>query len=118
VVAENQLLNYFDELKGSDAFRAEFGILHPDRVALGGIIIGSMRTWIRGDYMEHDRRIFFEKAKRIRDAYFYRNHIKLVTWDSVLQQLRPPQEPVVREEAQGPVIHVPPSPPQVELPQP
>ncbi len=47
ISAENQLLHYYEESKGSDQFRAEFEITHPENVKLGGIIIGSKETLVR-----------------------------------------------------------------------
>ena len=42
--AENQLLNYYDELKYSGDFLEEHEITHSQYVFIGGIIIGSNRT--------------------------------------------------------------------------
>ena len=47
ISAENQLLHYYEESKGSDQFRDEFKITHPENVKLGGIIIGSKKTLVK-----------------------------------------------------------------------
>jgi len=89
--AQNKLLHYFDEEKGSSDFHATFGVVHPDHVKLGGIIIGSERTRVHGDYTEDKKRVLFEKARRIQDTYLYQAHgIRLVSWETVLDQLKPP----------------------------
>jgi len=48
--AENQLLNYYHENKGSESFRNDFGVTHSDNVRFGGIIIGSHDRRVRGDF--------------------------------------------------------------------
>jgi hypothetical protein len=52
VQAENQLLHYYLDLKGSEPSRDEFGVTTSDDFCLGGIIIGCNRTRVRGDYEE------------------------------------------------------------------
>jgi len=88
--AENQLLNYYDELRDSVEFRSEFGITHPSNVCMGGIIIGRDNTKVKGD-MEVDKRDgLYEKAFRCRNL-FYRSEIRLMLWNTILDQLLPPK---------------------------
>lgn len=86
--AENKLLNFYDELRGSNLFLDEFKITHPDNICLGGIIIGCESRLIKGDYDDAKKKELFTRAKRIRDKYLYHD-IRLMTWDNILAQLRP-----------------------------
>jgi len=87
--AENKLLHYYDELKGSQQFLEKFGIAHSDNVCIGGIIIGCNLKLVSGNYSEEEKRMLFARAKRIRDTCLYGSFgIKLMTWDTVLDQFR------------------------------
>lgn len=89
--AENQLLNYYDESIGSDNFKEEFKIIHPSDILIGGIIIGCNKTQVKGDFRDDKKDKLYHTAKRIRDNCFYKNiQLKLMTWDYVLDRLRPP----------------------------
>lgn len=92
IEAENQLLNYYDELKNSGEFRDEFGITLPDYVRLGGIIIGSDKTLIRGKIDDAKRDSSYRKALRCRKI-FYGEKIDLLIWNTILDQLKPPELP-------------------------
>lgn len=87
ISAENQLMNYHYELQGDDQFRRKAKVLHPHQVRLGGIIIGSSSTLVRG-YKDKERIAeLYEEALSIRKHYFYEhNGIRLVTWDTILRQ--------------------------------
>lgn len=86
--AENQLLNYYDELRESGDFRDEFKITHPANVCLGGIIIGSSKTKVKLDKESETRKDYlFEKAWRCRKL-FYKSEIRLMLWDNILDQLK------------------------------
>jgi len=87
VQAENQLLNYFDELKGSSRAHAEFGVSHPENVRLGGVIIGCSRTKVKGDYETAKKARLYEIARRCRDFLYNPANIRLILWDRVLEQL-------------------------------
>ncbi|MCJ7632008.1 hypothetical protein MUP77_06395 [Candidatus Bathyarchaeota archaeon] len=87
--AENQLLHYFHENRGSEEFRKEFSVTHSDDVCLGGIIIGKNSRRVSGEYEEDKRKLLYEKAISIRNKYFYvPNEIRLMTWDNVLENLK------------------------------
>jgi hypothetical protein len=87
--AENQLLNYFEDIKGSERLRARFGICHPTDIVLGGIIIGCNKTKVNGDFSNPETGMkLYVEAERIRNHYFYNPWgIKLITWDTILDQL-------------------------------
>lgn len=89
VKAENQLLHYYNEHKNSSSFHSDFEITHPDYICFGGIIIGCERTKVTGKFeSESDKKKLYEKALRIRKEYFYKqNEIKIILWDSILDQL-------------------------------
>lgn len=87
IQAENQLLHYYDELKGSDQFRAEFGVTHPDNVCLGGIIIGCDKTKVMGEYEEAKKAKLYEKAIRCRKLLYDPAKIRLMLWNHILEHL-------------------------------
>lgn len=89
--AENQLFHYHDELKGDDRARHEFGVTHPGYVCLGGIIIGCRRTWVKGINDDGKKKRLYENSLRIRKTYIYDPlGIRLMTWDYILNYLKPP----------------------------
>lgn len=92
--AENKLVNYFYESRGSELFRANFGVSHSLDVRMGGIIIGRDNTKVNGNYEPERKRILYEDALRVRNEYFYRQHgIKLFTWNFILDYINPSQPP-------------------------
>ena len=89
--AENQLLNYYDELRESGDFKAEFKITHPADVCMGGLIIGSNKTKVKLEGESEARKDdLFEKAWRCRKL-FYKSEIRLMLWDNILDQLQSPK---------------------------
>ncbi|MEW6182274.1 MAG: hypothetical protein AB1500_03745 [Bacillota bacterium] len=93
ISAENQLINYHDEMRSSDQFRDKYKVMHPDNVCIGGIIIGCSRFHVKGNYPESKKEVLYEGACRIRDHYFYRScPMKLITWDMILRQFIPRKE--------------------------
>lgn len=105
IQAENQLLNYYHENKGSDTFRNDFGITHPDNVRFGGIIIGSHARRVKGDYRDDKREKLIETAFMIRKNYIYdRLNIRIMHWDYIKDILKPstsPKRQTVTEEEIG-----------------
>ncbi len=92
VKAENQLLNYHHELKGNDQVREMFGITHPDKIKLGGIIIGSERTKVNGEFLESKKDRLFNTACQIRENYFYiKNGFRLMNWTYILENMKQPK---------------------------
>lgn len=90
IQAENQLLHYYHEQKGSEQFRYEFGVTHSENVLLGGIIIGCRKRRVRGDYEDDKKNKLFEKALMIRKTYLYSSRIRILDWDHILEFLSPP----------------------------
>lgn len=114
--AENQLLHYHYENKGNAQFRQQFGITHPDHVLIGGIIIGSRRTWVKGDF-ENDKKIkLYQLASQIRKIYFYDHFgLKLMTWDSVLEHMYSQPQKGCHYKNGDQLIHLPELSDKVEI---
>jgi hypothetical protein len=96
IKAENQLFHYHEDRAGSESFRNEFGILSPDDVVLGGVIIGRNDTIlkIKGDGPLQEGKRLYETALRLRRRYIYRkNNMELMTWSNVLRRLQPARPP-------------------------
>jgi hypothetical protein len=95
ISAENQLLHYYEESRGSTQFRDEFRITHPDDVKLGGLIIGSKRTWVRGgNYDASTLARLYKRALDLRRRYLYGNSgIKVMIWDHFLDYLKKQEAP-------------------------
>ena len=83
--AENQLLNYYHDLKYDLNLVKRFKAGHPANVFVGGIIIGSKDRTVRGDFEEAKKDALVETAYAIRNEYFYsHNNLWLLTWTDVL----------------------------------
>lgn len=88
--AENQLLHYYHENKGSEEFRNDFGVTHSDNVLFGGIIIGCHARKVKGEFEDNKKNKLFEKALIIRKRYIYDPlHIRIIQWDYILDLLNP-----------------------------
>jgi len=88
--AENQLLNYFHENKGSTDFCKTFST-HPDDVHMGGIIIGRQDNRVNGDYSEEKKARLYGKAYNLRKEYVWNKlNIRVIIWDKILDQLYRP----------------------------
>ncbi|MCK4731661.1 MAG: hypothetical protein KAT65_04300 [Methanophagales archaeon] len=107
IQAENQLLHYYFELKGSDQFRDDFGVTHPDNVCLGGIIIGCDKTHVRGEYEEAKKAKLYEKAVKTRLFLYECAGIRLMTWDRILDQLCSPRTDVIKKSDTAKQIPMP-----------
>lgn len=88
IKAETQLLHYVEEAKGSNIFCRTYEVL-PSNVKMGGIIIGrDDRLWD-----PDDRRISHRDAPvslSLRKEVIYdRIDIRLMTWDRIVEDLRP-----------------------------
>lgn len=86
--AENKLLHYYYTCKGSDTFRQQYNILSPEDVKIGGIVIGSNRYKVRGDYDNEKKSKLYRTAKYSRDIMWRGAEIKLLTWDDVLNLIK------------------------------
>lgn len=109
IYAENQLLHYYEESRGSTQFRDEFRITHPDDVKLGGLIIGSKKTRVRGgnyDVSTLDR--LYKRALELRRRYLYGNSgIKVIIWDHFLDYLKKQEAPTPSSEVFTSSISIP-----------
>ena len=104
ISAENQLLHYYEECKGSDQFRAEFKITHPENVKLGGIVIGSRKTLVKStDYTEDLKIRLYTRALDLRRRYLYgHSGVKVIIWDTILdhlQEMTPACEEIIKPES-------------------
>jgi len=83
--AENQLLHYYDSVKGDRQLRNRWDIL-PGNVKMGGLIIGRHSTFVKAGnedpLLAHH---LANQALNIRKSTLYRSHsIRIWTWDMVL----------------------------------
>lgn len=94
VKAENQLLHYYNEYLGNEAFRRREGILTTDRVKLGGIIIGREgRLSIEGTEVSEE---LAEQSLEIRSRLLYEKaSFSVRTWDEIARVLEPQNGAVV-----------------------
>jgi len=87
--AENQLLHYHHSIANSGHLRDRWGIVAPDHVKFGGIIIGRDNAIIK--CKEKDivlGRRLASQAIRIRESVFYRAFgIRVWTWDRIIKIL-------------------------------
>ncbi len=113
IQAENQLLHYYHEYRGSEQFKNEFGVTHSDNVLFGGIIIGCRKKRVKGDYEGSKKDKLFEKALTIRKKYIYiPNQIQIFDWDYILDFLTPYVEPKPHPVDVGVLEHQPLDPQQ------
>ena len=83
---ENQLLHYFHEAVGNERFRERMGIISQDNIHIGGLVIGTSARMLRGSTEIQKA----ETALKIRRNYLYNSHtIRIITWDRVLDFVRP-----------------------------
>ena len=91
IKAENQLLHYGHESQNNDAHQVRLQIMDRDRIRLGGIVIGTRDKILKGATGVGD----IERATNsfnIRKKYFYEPiGMKVVTWDRIIEYLRPQQ---------------------------
>jgi hypothetical protein len=85
VSAENQLLHYVAEARGSDEFRRFFDVV-PEKINFGGIIIGRTNA-----SLEESTRASHQRALELRQQFFYKpNQIRLLNWSQILPMFGPP----------------------------
>lgn len=110
ISAENQLLHYYEESRGSAQFREEFNIVSPDDVMLGGIIIGSARTRVRSSarYDERSLQQLFQRALTLRRRHLYgESGIKILSWDRIVDYLQAQTAPPRQNETPVTAISIP-----------
>jgi len=89
ISAENQLLHYYNENRESQDFKTNFNISKSDNVKLGGIIIGSNQTKVKGGFLDGHKNKLFIKALNIRKEILYgHNGIRVFIWDTILEHLK------------------------------
>jgi predicted RNA binding protein YcfA (HicA-like mRNA interferase family) len=76
------------EQEGSQQFQKEFGVNAQD-VSIGGIIIGSNKTKVKGKIEEAKKDVLYERAINSKKILYDPAGIRLMTWDHVLDQLKP-----------------------------
>lgn len=100
VEAENQLLYYFDEYRSNGQFLDRYQIRHPNDIRLGGIIIGRDDNLVRPkdgiQLTPEAARQMVASALRIRDEHFYRERIRVLTWDRIASVVDLPPPIVAR----------------------
>ena len=97
IEAENQLLYYFDEYRSNAQLLDRYQIRHADDVKIGGIVIGRDDNWVRqtrdNSLKPEVLRQLASSALRIRNEHFYRDQIRVLTWDKIANVID--REPVV-----------------------
>ena len=87
--AENQLLHYHHSIANSGHLRDRWGIVCPEHVKFGGIIIGRDNAIVKCE--EKDLVLggrLASQALRIRESIFYRaSGIRVWTWDRIIKIL-------------------------------
>jgi hypothetical protein len=86
--AENQLLHYLHEARNNRNFWKLMNITGDENIKLGGIIIGTKQNFLKGASGSLD----IAKATMcldIRKQYFYGDRLRVMTWDNVLDFVRP-----------------------------
>lgn len=87
VEAENQLIYYYDEYRGSSQFRDRYDIRHPSDVELGGIVIGTDTNWVErtaGCTIDNEIvRQMGQAALRIRREHLYKSPMRILSWNTV-----------------------------------
>lgn len=105
IQAENQLLHYYHENKGSETFRNTFGVTHSDNVCFGGLIIGSHNRRVKGEYEETKKIKLIETAFMIRRKYIYDPlNIRIMHWDYILDLLKPRTTPSSQPIEEGEIV--------------
>ncbi len=88
--AENKLLNYYHEHKGSELFRNTFRVTQSTDIRLGGIIIGCNNRRVQGDYEMAMKNKLYQDALTIRQTYLYDPaQFKIVNWNFIHDFIKP-----------------------------
>jgi hypothetical protein len=87
--AENQLLHYHHSIANSGHLRDRWGIVTPDHVKFGGIIIGRDNAIVKCEQKDIVLgKQLASQALRIRESVFYRaSGIRIWTWDRIIKIL-------------------------------
>lgn len=92
IKAENQLLHYYYQAVGDSHFRQRYAVLETRNIRLGGIIIGRSKDRLAKNIVSVADKTNVMTALSIRQDYLYQSHgIRVLTWDRVLEFLKPLQ---------------------------
>jgi len=86
--AENQLLHYYNGFYNDRNAQIRLGILHPEQIKFGGIIIGRKDKLVENKHEVSDVKGLYNITRPLREKYFYNDRIKLITWDDILNYLK------------------------------
>ena len=90
ISAENQLLNYYYNLKMNGEFREQYSIVSASDISLGGIIIGCERTKVNGTLTPAQKTGRYNIARNVRDQ-LYDGRIKIKIWDEIRDHISGPR---------------------------
>ncbi|TGV08756.1 DUF4263 domain-containing protein [Mesorhizobium sp. M8A.F.Ca.ET.173.01.1.1] len=89
IKAENQLIHYAYEAQGNRRFGERLEIMRQSDILIGGIIIGRTDRILRDAQSDGERERAWDSLN-IRQRYLHdQHHIRVMTWDTVLELLRP-----------------------------
>ena len=89
IKAENQLIHYAHEAQGNRRFGERLGVMKQSDILIGGIIIGRNNNILKDAQSDGERERAWDSLS-IRQSYLHdHHHIRVMTWDAVLELLRP-----------------------------
>jgi len=89
IKAENQLIHYAHEAQGNRRFGERLGIMKQTDILIGGIIIGRNSRILKDAQSDGERERAWDSLS-IRQTYLHdHHHIRVMTWDAVLELMRP-----------------------------
>lgn len=94
IKAENQLLHYVDEAVANQNTRKRLGLMDSKNIRPGGIIIGTKERMLRSPVDPKDAQKAATALQLRREQFYQAQQIRVLTWDHVLDQLRP--QPIVQ----------------------
>lgn len=90
--AETQLMHYYYSIVNNPMLLKRWGVLSPDYVKFGGVIIGRDKNFVSHKLKDLDAgsgEILAKEAHDIREKYIYRHlNMRLWTWDKILYLAR------------------------------
>ena len=89
IKAENQLLHYVDEAMANQNTRKRLGLMDSKNIRPGGIIIGTKERMLRSPVDPKDVQKAATALQLRREQFYQAQQIRVLTWDHVLDQLRP-----------------------------
>ena len=89
IKAENQLLHYVDEAVANQNTRIRLGVMDSKNIRPGGIIIGTKQKMLRSPQNARDVTKASTALQLRRDTFYQAHGIRVITWDHVLDEVRP-----------------------------